>query len=65
MSTMQYIRDTYRVPARRGQRVEYRDMDGTVKAGVVTQAHGARVRIRLDGERSGRIFHPTWNLRYL
>lgn len=62
--SMDYIRTTYGVPAKRGGRVEY--TGGTVPVlGTITGAHGARLRIRLDGSEHIHNFHPTWELRYL
>lgn len=61
--SMDYIKDTYRVPAKRGGRVEY--TYGGSRFGTITGADGARLRIRLDGEIASRVFHPTWELKYL
>lgn len=62
--SMQYIRDYYRVPAKRGGRVEYNG-DGKATTGTITGAEGARLRIRMDGEKHTGIYHPTWAMRYL
>lgn len=62
--TMEYIRESYGVPAKRGARVEYTG-DGTRSMGTICGADGARLRIRLDGDKRPRTFHPTWMIRYL
>lgn len=58
--SLAFIRQIYRVPARRGVRV--RVLEGE---GVITQADGARLRVRLDGEKRAIICHPTWIIEYL
>lgn len=57
--SLQYIRDTYRVPAKRGGRVEFQGRPGTI-----TSTDGARLRVRLDGDRRNVILHPTWEVTY-
>jgi hypothetical protein len=61
--SMQYVRDYYGVPAKRGGRVRYMG-EGEPRFGTITSAD-YRLRIRLDGEKRTRIFHPTWELEYL
>ncbi len=55
--TAEYVRSTYRVPAKRGGRVEYRLERGGVLRGVITSATHY-VRIRFDGETRSRTLHP-------
>jgi hypothetical protein len=55
-----YVRAYYGVPAKRGARVI---ADG--RAGVITSGLGHYIRIRLDGERRPRVYHPTWHMDYL
>lgn len=62
--SLKYIRDNYHVPAKRGGRVIYDDSDGP-RMGTITCAYGARLGIRLDGEKNSQPYHPTWKLRYL
>lgn len=62
--SMEYIRRSYGVPAKRGARVEYTGEDSP-SLGTVTGSEGARLRIRMDGEQRTGIYHPTWELRYL
>jgi hypothetical protein len=59
-----YIREKYRVPAKRMGRIRY---DG--KLGTITgTAHGAHLLVRPD-ERKYKgyrwILHPTWKVEYL
>jgi hypothetical protein len=57
---MDYIRAAYGVPAKRGGRIQYRGQLGTI-----TGADGGYLRIRLDGEKRSKRFHPTWLIEYL
>ncbi|MFB6392585.1 hypothetical protein [Polymorphospora lycopeni] len=57
--SMQYIRNYYGVPAKRGMRVV---ADG--KPGVITGTIAASLRIRLDGEKHSAPWHPTWRIEY-
>lgn len=56
--SLDYIRRYYGVPAWRGMRVEYCGSDNVRRKGVVTGASHAYVRIRLDGEKHSRPYHP-------
>lgn len=62
--SFEYITDTYKVPASKGQRVEYTGGPAP-REGVITGAKGAHLLIKLDGESDARRYHPTWELRYL
>jgi hypothetical protein len=62
--TMQYIRDTYNVPAKLGGRVIYSG-NGRAVEGVITGTYGGWLRIRLDGDKFACKFHPTWKIKYL
>lgn len=62
--SLEYIRKTYRVPAKRGGRVEYTGK-GRSELGTIAGASGAHISIRLDGIKHTMPFHPTWKLRYL
>ncbi len=57
---MGYIRKAYGVLARRGLRVI-----AIGKPGVITGSRGAYLRIKLDGERRSRKYHPIWEIDYL
>lgn len=66
--SLEYIRTSYNVPANRGQRVRYSGDKGpkaSAREGVITGAHGAHIRIRMDGDSFSNIYHPTWELEYL
>lgn len=56
---MGYIRETYRLSVKRGDRVIYAE----TKPGTVTGAYNGYLRIRLDGEHHSRLFHPNWKLQ--
>lgn len=61
---MQWIRETYGVPAKRGGRVEYTGGSQS-RCGTITGTGGCGILIRLDGDKYSLPFHPTWKLRYL
>ena len=56
---MDYIRLVYGVPAKRGKRVKYCNTFG-----IITGADGGYLRIRLDGEKRSKRYHPTWCIDY-
>ena len=62
--SMAYIRKHYSRKAKRGVRVEYTG-EGKPQQGTITGAEGARLRIRMDGDKHTGIYHPTWEIRYL
>jgi hypothetical protein len=64
---IQWIRDNYRVPAKRGGRVKYTGhMFGLMpKFGTITGARNSHLRIRIDGQKHSLPFHPTWCIQYL
>ena len=57
--TMEYIRQMYQVPAKRGRIVEYTGGDNVRRRGYIVGSAGAHLRIRLDGEKLTRLYHPT------
>lgn len=59
-----YVRDYYRVPARKGVRVEYTGGE-TPKAGTIVGVKGAYIMVKLDGQSHAGPYHPTWEIRYL
>lgn len=66
--SLEYIRATYHVPAKVGQRVRYtgdKGPKGWVREGTITGANGSHLRIRMDGDSFSNIYHPTWELEYL
>lgn len=62
--SLQYIREMYQVPARRGERVTVITSKGQRLPGTITGSSNAYVRIRLDGEKRGRLYHPTQGIVY-
>lgn len=57
--SMSYIRNHYKVPAKRGLRVRFQG-----RSGVITGTVDAHLRVRMDdGERV--TLHPTWQVEYL
>ena len=57
--SMAYIRRHYAVPAKRGMRVV-----ANRETGTITGSTGARLRIRIDGQRRAGLYHPTWRIQY-
>lgn len=62
--SIDWIRNSYGVPAKVGGRVEYTG-EKTARQGVITGQRGPHLLIRLDGEEQSNPYHPTWELRYL
>lgn len=62
--SIEWIRTNYKVPAKRGGRVEYTG-EKTPQLGTICGASGGHLSIRLDGIKHPMPFHPTWELRYL
>lgn len=65
--SMQYIRDTYHVPARRGGRVRF---DGHIwRIASATSAHLRVWRFEMlsigEANYFEAIIHPTWRVEYL
>lgn len=61
--SMKYIRDHYKVPAKRGGMVRFTHLGeyfGTIKS-----ARDGHLRILLDDRKKTQSFHPTWNIEYL
>jgi hypothetical protein len=57
---MQEIRESRKVPAKRGMKVE---VDG--KSGVITSTHGGYLMVRLDGQKYRITCHPRWRFTYI
>ena len=62
MRNVKYIRTNYNVPAYIGRRILYTPEN---REGTIVGAHGAHLRIRLDGDDLVQTFHPVWGIRYL
>ncbi len=67
--SMEYIRKTYNVPAKRGMRIKWTDCYGHVFNGVITSAKNGRLLVLVDDRipnyRGRLILHPTDNVEYL
>lgn len=63
---IEYIRRTYGVPAKVGGRVRLGMFrPDPAREATIVGAHNACLRVRLDGEKTTRIAHPTWRVEYL
>lgn len=58
--SLEYIRKTYQVPAKRGAHVI-----ANGDPGVITGSRGAYLRIRVEGRTKIRCYHLTWAMEYL
>ncbi|WP_426237377.1 hypothetical protein [Pseudomonas sp. TWP3-2] len=61
--SMEYVRKSYGVPAKRGMRVLYTGC-GRHEYGTIRSARNGRLMIRLDASKLTMPFHPTWELAY-
>lgn len=61
---MEWIRRIYGSHIKAGGRVIYSG-GKTPRHGTITGAYGAHLRIRLDGDKRSRVFHPRWCIEYL
>jgi len=55
----EWLRKIYGVPAHAGGRVVFEG-----RPGVITGFDGHYLRVRLDGDRYERLYHPTWHMTY-
>ncbi|PKM47066.1 MAG: hypothetical protein CVV05_01365 [Gammaproteobacteria bacterium HGW-Gammaproteobacteria-1] len=63
--SMEYIRKTYGVPAKRGGEVRVM-LDGSDGIpGTITGSRGQYLRIRIAGRRRPGLYHPTHALEYM
>jgi hypothetical protein len=62
---LEYVRETYGVPAYVGGRVRYTPPSDEVLMGTITGERAGHVRVRFDGRRQAVNMHPTWCLEYL
>lgn len=75
MKHMEYIRKYYKVPAKRGARVEFYDdtyhfiygflVNEKRKKGTIVAARGGYLRVRFDYQKHIVTLHPTWKVKYL
>jgi hypothetical protein len=59
--SLEYIRRTYGVPAKRGAAVRFKpDSRDRAETGKVIGSKGALLRVRLEGHKRIALCHPTW-----
>ena len=58
--SLNYIREFYNVPAKRGMSVLVQG-----KKGIIVGARHQYLRIRIEGEKKIGSYHPTWEIEYL
>lgn len=64
--SMQYIRETYGVPAKRGCRVKFTgNPHKCPQFGIITGACGQYIKVRMDGDPHSGTYHPDWRMEYL
>jgi hypothetical protein len=68
--SLEYIRRTYHVPAKRGGIIVYGASDGESIKARITGSRGHQLRARMmrnDGtfDKRAALFHPTWHITYL
>lgn len=66
-TTMERIREQYRVPAQKGGRVRYTGAPSGPVGGTITGTSDTAMHLMivLDGDNWPLPFHPTWELTYL
>jgi hypothetical protein len=64
--SMEWVRNYYKVPAKRGGRVVYTG-GKTPEYGTIKSAKDGKLYIQLDGMTYTHPlpFHPTWEIKYL
>ena len=63
--SMEYIRRTYNVLAKRGKRVRYTNhATGRAHDGVILRAVGPYLKIKLESLKCTGLFHPTYGIEY-
>ena len=67
--SMDYIRKTYEIDCKRGQRVRYSPPGEAPREGKIVGARWCYLLIKLDSPpgmvSKTRLFHPTWCLQFL
>ncbi|MDV8022318.1 hypothetical protein [Rhodococcus sp. IEGM 1330] len=59
-----YVRETYDVPARLGQRISFDGMFPP-REGTIVGGRAAHLKVIFDGEAGVCYLHPTWKVEYL
>lgn len=62
--SMEHIRATYGVPAKRGMQIIYTG-DKEPRRGVISGTKNDYLRVMFDGEAHSDLLHPTWEIEYL
>ena len=62
--SMDHIRRTYGVPAKRGARVQFTDAVKAVQ-GTIVGSRGQYIRVRWDETGFIHTMHPTWMMVYI
>lgn len=61
--SMDYVRKTYGVPAKRGGRIRFTGDCEPIEGTILSATH--RLRVRFDGSKARVWLHPTWCVEYL
>jgi hypothetical protein len=61
---LEYVRETYQVPAFVGARVRYTGGKEPIEGTIIGERAGM-IRVRLDGQKRSYNFHPKWEMEYL
>ena len=62
--SMEYIRKTYDVPAKRGVKIKYTGGIKPIFGKIVGSTH-AYIRVKMEETQKIIKFHPTWKIEYL
>ena len=62
--SMEYIRNFYGVPAKRGGRISFTNAKKAAQ-GTIIGSRGAYIRVRMDGSGMVHSLHPEWHIVYL
>jgi hypothetical protein len=65
---IKYIRDYYKVPAKRGSKIIFTDGEGQQFLCTIFSTIGSCLKVRVKGVHDKKgywILHPTWNIEYL
>ena len=65
--SIEYIRRTYGVPAKRGARIQYdggHPDDGPKYGTITSTTSNGHIRVRFDGELRTSTLHPAWAVAY-
>jgi hypothetical protein len=64
---MEYIRKTYKVPAKRGGLIVWTTCDKRKFTGKILSAKSGHIRVHLNHYFGGITvyLHPTWNIEYV